>query len=245
MTLPCLSPSPRISLLLTGSPNSLVADVIPSEIVGNGVFLADDGLYTPGLDDILGLGFPAIPVGSVPGDLWVKTAPVANVAWTFRYNPLNTATSKWEFIGGADYYADIETTGTIASGAASGTYGGWLDLNATDVVGPDFKAPFSGTYLISFGAEINPLPGEQAQVGLSIAGADPTDDDTATAGASFNSSVMRRQSKALNSGDLVRLYYRGTGTATGGAHHAYTRRWISVTPVRVTGTRASGTYPGT
>lgn len=238
---PCLAPTPRISLDLDGVTGGLIADIVPSAVfAGNGVALRSDGLYVPGYLDLLGSGFPTIP-GSPPADLLVRATPQANVSWTFRYNALDTSSTKWEFIGGADYFANIETAGTITTSVASGTYGAWQDLSGTDVVGPDFNTPFTGTYNISWGAEINPVGGEQAQVGISIAGADPTDNNTATASATNNTSVMRRRSVALNSGDRVRLNYRGTGT---GSPHTFQRRWISVVPVRVTGARGS-TYGGT
>lgn len=233
----CVTDSAWIGLSYVGTPNSLVATPILSAAPGNGMELLTDGIWVPGWEDLVGGGFPSSPHDGMV----VKAAITSNISWTFRYNPRSTASNKWEFIGGADLYADVESLGTIASSVATGNFGAWLDLAGTDVRGPDFVPPFNGTYNISFGADMNPVNGESCQVGLSIAGADPNDDDTATCGSGKFSSVTRRQQKALNGGDLIRLYYRGGGTGT----NSFTRRWISVTPVRVGGTRAPSTYSGT
>lgn len=249
----CVTSNEYIELAMSGTPASLVATPLPSARIGNGFqLLAGDGIFAPGIDDIAGLAFPA---SGLYDGLLVKTSPGANIAWIFRYNAENNATHQWEFVGGPDYYADIEGQGTINSSQNQGTYGAWQDLNGTrGSRGPDFTAPFNGVYNISWGADINPINSEDAQVGISIASADPVGDDTATATGSVANTtavgytaVTRRQQKTLTAGQLVRLNYRGSGgnAPNAAATHKFQRSWLSVTPVRLSGARAAGTYGGT
>lgn len=246
MPTPCLAPSPQIDLQIvpvTGSSPGLQATPILSPIfsVWNGLENLADGMYAPGYDDLLGAGFPAVP-GAAPADLLVKTTTVANLAWTFRYNPLSTASNKWEFIGGAAHFVSDEASGTITPSQASGTFGAWGSMAGDP--GPDFVVPFTGLYTISFGAVINGIDNvNQGEVGLNIVGSgvDPVDDRTAVSANTSPTSVSRTTQWGLNSGDLVRMLVRGMGTGT----YGFRRRWMLIQPVRVSGARAGSTYGGT
>lgn len=237
----CVTDSAWIHLEYVGTPNSLTAAPVASPQVGNGLQLLDDGIWVPGVIDLLGGGFPGAPHEGAKA----KIAPQANVTWEFRWNTHSSAVSQWEFCGGSDAYFDVEDLGTINSSQSSGTYGIWQTLSATSTVGPQFTIPFTGTYHIAWGAMINPISGEEAEMGISVGGADPAGDNVATAGAAGASSVMRRNEMNLTEGELIRGVYRGSGGSGNSATHHFSRRWLSVTPVRVRGTRAAGTYPNT
>lgn len=236
----CLSPSPRISLTLVGSPGALQADVIHSSFAGNGLANMADGLYAPGYDDLLGTGFYAIP-GTHPIDLLARVAPIANYTWTFRYNGLSTSTNVWEFIGGAAAYVEANGASTITPSTSG--FGSWQNTASND--GPVFVAPFNGTYLVEFGAAINGWDNTHVgEVGISVGGGTPSDTDTAASPSTNPTSVMRALTFLANSGDEFRMKYRGQADGTPRTF-TYNRRWIKVTPIRVSGARAGGTYPGT
>jgi hypothetical protein len=99
--------------------------------------------------------------------------------------------------------------------------------------------------VIDFGATVDPINGEYAQVGLRRVSGDPAADDVVTFGAALTSSASRGQQKNLTAGDLVRMVYRSTGGTGSHLLATFKRRWMNVRPVRASGSRSSGTWGGT
>lgn len=227
---PCVASSPRIALSVTGTPRALTADIVQSGHPGNIAQNRGDGLYVPGLQWVTGSSFPSSP----DDGMIVALSPTAGVAWQFRYNAASTAVHKWEFIGGAPWYANVETAGSFQPSGA----GNWVTLSGVDVAGPDIVVPLDGNWRVRFGASVNAAinadatGGGVAEVGVSVGGNDPNGNDTAKSGNKNVASVSRTIETNAPSGTRLRLMYRDTANSSGPTS-IFAHRWMEVTPIRV------------
>jgi hypothetical protein len=216
----CLAPNEFIDLTMVGTPNALVATPLLSAEYGNVLqLLSGDGMYVPGLTQQGGAAFPSSP----PAGTQVGIAAGVGVEWTFRYDPGSGAVHKWEFIGGGAMYAVNDSTANFTPAGSNA----WHD---SPTPGPDVIPILDGVYLVTFGARINPAAsGNQAQVGLSIAGADPADSNVAVNAQGNSISVSRQCQVTITANQRLRLQYRDAA-ATG--TNFFDNRFISAIPVR-------------
>lgn len=172
----------------------------------------------------------ATPPGSpVDGDIWRLPADAASgVYWLFRYDAASASAFKWTFLGGAPLSSDVATQEATASGV-------YVDL-AT--VGPSVTLPRAGDYDLLFGASMTDSA-NAARVALASVklGAAATADSDSTvfahgaqgAGVSAVASVNRGlRVTGMAASDVVKLQYRIAGGSVG-----FEKRWLKVTPVRV------------
>lgn len=178
---------------------------------------------------------PIVTVSALPGSpsdgqvVYYQSAAMAavSVIWAFRYRAASADAKKWEFIGGAPLYAEVNTTETTAST----TY--------TDVatVGPSITAPLLGVYECEYGAQMSTaaISGNTAFAGLDVNGAGAADTYSAlistAAAVSATGSVMRKSQHTINAGAVAKLTYRSSSASAGTISAA--RRWLAIRPLRV------------
>lgn len=229
----CLDPSPQIDLTFTGTfpaPRALRATPILSPTYGNGLENKSNGMYTPSPVYLPGSQFPSVAVDD--GTLVILY--IGGQSWMFRYNfQTDFPTDPWEFIGGAPNLARRDAQGTHAP-VGNDT---WQTTLTGDIAGPSVTLPVAGVYLVEFGHVGIPAKiGSRNQSGVSVNGADPTDNNTASVAnaatainGNYESASRMTQLSGLSAGDVVSLRYRDGGDS--GTSY-FNRRWIAVTPVR-------------
>lgn len=157
-------------------------------------------------------------------DIWIATTvDSAGTRWHFQYNSGSASTFKWEFIGGPPTIARVNTDESTAS------TGSWLDLTT---VGPKYVTARAGDYVAAVGCGTN-LAGGVGNMGLGAAAGATSPSDVSfvdTVGAG-KEAVLTTQSllTGLAAASDVRARYFAS---TAGTTH-FLRRWIAVTPVRV------------
>lgn len=177
------------------------------------------------------IAFPADPRDR--DEVYVVVDDTNGVVWHFRYREGSASSYKWEFVGGPALSQTIKGNNTSASdseGTASTTY---TDL-ATP--GPAVALPFEGDYMvqIEFNGN-NGTDGGGNYMSYAIGGTAASDNDAIETFQSGAVSVTAMHSRTkrkdgLTAVTLTAKYKRNTaGTA------AYWRRFMSVTPVRVSG----------
>jgi hypothetical protein len=216
----CLQPNEYIDLEMVGTPAALVATPLLSSLYGNSLILeAGDGMYVPGITKI---GTAVFPTGT-PDGTRVKHRPATGVSWTFQNEPSSGATYKWEFIGGGWLYSVNDATANFSPAGSNA----WHD---SPTPGPDIIPPFDGVYQVHFGARVNPAAsGNQAQIGVSIGGADPADSNVAVNGQGNSISVSRMIQVSITANQRLRLQYRDAAPS---GTNAFDNRFIAVIPVR-------------
>jgi hypothetical protein len=216
----CLAPNEYIDLEMSGTPNALVATPLLSSEYGNVLqLLAGDGMYVPGLTALGGAAFPSSP----PAGTLVSFGPTPGVDWTFRYDPGSSTTFKWEFIGGGWWYSVNEGTANFSPAGSNA----WRD---SPTPGPDVIPPLDGVYQVHFGARVNPaVSGNQAQIGISVGGADPTDNNVAANGQGNSISVSRLTQVTVTASQRLRCQYRDAAPS---GTNAFDNRFLAVIPVR-------------
>lgn len=166
----------------------------------------------------------ALPSSPYDGqEVYYGADPTNGVIWHLRYRAAASGSFKWEFVGGSDLDAIVDTSQTTASTT-------FVDL-AT--VGPSITLPLGGDYDFSYGDEGSMGSTSAFKViALLIAGSEVTADELVVLGAGplnglTETSRIRRKT-ALSSGNVVKLQYRVTGS-TG----TFRNRWLRARPVRV------------
>lgn len=157
------------------------------------------------------------------------TAPTYQ--WRFRYNSGSASAYKWEFVGGADLYAEVTATDNIASA----TY------VAIGTAGPSITVPRAGDYDVEIGAHF--AVGKAASLArmsydIGATGAVDLDSIAATSatvagGQLYDyaaASRLRRKTGLAASTALVSKYLSGDTTA---AVYYARYRWMRVRPIRV------------
>jgi hypothetical protein len=171
-----------------------------------------------------GTSLPASPVDGQRAVL-VDSTTNPSYQWEFRYNAGSTSAYKWEYVGGADAYAQVAASETTS------TYNTWVDL-ATP--GPLVTVPRAGDYYTLCGATaqqsvaganlvIAPWNGTAAGSGISYVPA-------AIANTNYSIPGFAAHWTGIAAGSDLRLRYQnqaGSGTAT------FQFRWVLVRPVRV------------
>lgn len=143
------------------------------------------------------------------------------VYWRFRRREASAHSYKWEFVGGADLYEEVETAQT-----GSGAYG---DL-AT--VGPAIAIPVEGEFIVALGchAALGSAPAN-TYMSYAIGGSGAVDADSlqnshSTANITQVMSRERRKG-SLTAVTLTAKYKTDAGTGT------WSKRWMRVRPVRI------------
>lgn len=171
----------------------------------------------------------APPVTSLPGSpvdgqevVYVADA-AASILWHLRWR---AASSRWEFLGGAPLYAMVlpQEGTTLATYAALAT------------PGPILTIPRAGTYDVAVGARIVATANNAALMSYTVGATAASDDDAAEAGygaggAAASAMVVRRKA-ALAVGAVLTAQYKAV---VAGASQSFSKRWMSVLPIFVTG----------
>jgi len=169
-----------------------------------------------------GTSLPASPSDGQEYTL-VDSMTTPTYQWRFRYNAGSSSTYKWEYVGGADAYAEVTTDQSTSSTS-------FTDL-AT--VGPSLTTPRAGDYIVEWGARY--YGGSSAAGGMALAiGATAASDFWAIAfavTAPTTGLTLSRQRKltGLAASTAIVAKYR---MATGGPNN-WVERTLILTPVRV------------
>jgi hypothetical protein len=171
----------------------------------------------------------SLPTAPADGQYAVLVDNVTNPTyqWTFRYNAGSTSPYKWEFVGGADAYAEVNTSEATSASTT------WLDL-AT--VGPRIIVPRAGDYdaLVGCDGSAN-AQNVWMMIGVAVGATAPPEPlgrlmyAPTIAGYPQHFGTSRRALGVAVGNDL-RLRYQSyhSGSSTN-----FAERWIRVTPVRV------------
>lgn len=165
------------------------------------------------------------PASPNDGDIWIATAVDTNgAAWQFRYNAGSASTYKWEFIGGPDSWAFVDT------GESSTTTSAWVNLT-TD--GPSVTVARAGDYLVAYGASLaHSVATGTLFIGVAVGNGNALSvvSHVTIPGASY---YLAASSQALltavAAASALKLRYQSITAGTMSAEH----RWIAVKPVRV------------
>lgn len=152
----------------------------------------------------------------------VDSTTLPTYQWRFRYNAGSSNTDKWEFVGGTPALIVVETAETTASASYA----------ALATAGPSFTVPRAGVYEIAIGTKMAHTTNATGAHSFDIGGtgavdADAVDHQQTNAAIVFN--AMREVQKVglAASTALVSKYKTSVATAT------FSKRWMRVTPVRV------------
>lgn len=177
---------------------------------------------------------PGSPTDGLTVALQSSAMASLGIIWTMRYR---SASSRWEFVGGAPMYAEVNT-------AESTTISNYGDL-AT--VGPTLPLPQNGSYLITMGMTVDDpnlsppfsSPGS-VEMALHING---SVDASTVVTATTNSAVIGEDGTISMSvsrsfflpttlaGNIVAKYR--TGAAGGAANTRLSKRFIQAVPVQL------------
>jgi hypothetical protein len=171
------------------------------------------------------------PSSPLDQDIWIATAVDANgTRWHFQYNAGSASASKWEYIGGAPLFALISAKETTASNV----------YTALTTAGPSITLPRAGDYDIETGAEvyapINAGPGFFAVMSYDIGGTGAADIDWIASQNEVNqaqdvsNSLMRKKRQTALAAVTLTAKYRSSS----GTNSSFEKRWMAVTPVRIT-----------
>jgi hypothetical protein len=155
----------------------------------------------------------------------VWLAPAAGQFWLCRYNAASASAHKFEVIGGASIWQEIDAQETRSSGAAYG------DLTTA---GPSVTLPYPGDWRITYGVTTSSTNGGDGFASLSVGGAAPSASDAITgqaspsAGTAYASVARERVKVDQAASTVIKLQYQSTaGTAV------FRYRWLRATPIRL------------
>lgn len=144
----------------------------------------------------------------------------AGVMWRFRYNSASASAYKWEFIGGSELRSEVgaASVNTVAYG---------------DFGGPSVVVGVAGDYVLSFGAAMAMLAGENGYIAPVFSAAAASDGDAVNAyngaGNPYADSSRSITRTVTAAGFTVKVQSR-VSVASG---RNFANRWLSVRPVRV------------
>jgi hypothetical protein len=172
-------------------------------------------------------------VTSLPGspvdaqEVYYVADATNGVIWHLRYNAGSASAYKWEFVGGPNLYAEVQT----GEGTASATF---ADL-AT--VGPSITVPLAGDYLVSIGVRINATTAAvYGRMSFAVGGTAAAVNDSAEATSINGTSGLydymsafqtTRKLAVAAAAAIVAKYNAGGATAT------FQNRRLLVAPIRV------------
>ena len=187
----------------------------------NGIASLDANGHVPGAQRMSYGATP--PTSPQDGDEWVLPFDTAGRLWRFRYNAASASAYKWEFVGGSEITANIET-------GESSTSTAMVDL-AT--VGPRVILPRAGDYDVIGGATVQHTVAGTALYVVAFRdtaqGAAGRPTSVAAANVGYPSPLTTLVVTDAPAGGDVRLRY----LCPSGATATYSARWIRVRPVRV------------
>ena len=145
--------------------------------------------------------------------------------WQFRYDAESASASKWSFLSGSPLVAVVAANESTSSSSYA----------ALATAGPSVTLPFAGDYLVEHGsyADTGVTSGGLACHSYDIGGSAAADGDRVAVGTNVAEtvagSVARKAVKTgLTAASLVSKYKSTSGTTV-----AFSNRWMSVTPIRV------------
>lgn len=161
-----------------------------------------------------GTTLPAAPVDGQEHIL-VDSATAPSYQWRLRYNAGSTSAYKWEFVGGAPAWGGDSTVIGMTGDAA------WHPT------GMQFTLVRAGVYDFSFTARGQGGTSTYT-MGLSIAGATPTNDvHTSNTNSTWNNVSRDRQRLTVAAGNVVALWYNTSSAQN------LDNRTFSCQPVRI------------
>jgi hypothetical protein len=181
----------------------------------------------------------ALPLSPQDGQTVDLLADATNgVVWRFRYRAASSSTYKWEFVGGAALYSEVQTSQNTLSGA---TYG---DLTTA---GPSVTLPTlpnGGDFDVTVGANIEvgyaiTSGNDVGYMSYAIGGTAASDSNaafvgavvtTSNAGANTVSASRTRRQTAVSGGTALVAKYRNTDASEAAT---FADRYLLVRPVRV------------
>jgi len=181
----------------------------------------------PGTLSLVGPGMYGTSFPGSPADgqvfILVDSTTSPTYWWQFRYNANSSSTYKWEFIGGAPIYANIDTQESVTNTS-------YADPTTP---GPSITVPRAGSYEIAHGAHAQCAAANFAVVSPKLGAATPQLADGAfayNASAATEAAVSHTIIKTLAAADVVKLQY----SSLSGSAVAYFRyRWLLIRPLRL------------
>jgi hypothetical protein len=175
----------------------------------------------------LGYG-TALPGSPVDGQEYVLVDSTTNPSyqWRFRYNAGSSSAYKWEYVGGAPAYSEINTS----EGTTSLTYA------ALTTIGPSVTLPRAGDYDVTLGTRLfASATGVTVYMSYDIGATAAADADavtlyaTSVSGVSNSAAVSRLRRKPGLTAVSLTAKYRVDAASTG----TFSARWLAAIPVRV------------
>jgi hypothetical protein len=171
-----------------------------------------------------GTSLPASPLTGQEAIL-VDSLTAPTYQWRFRYNGDSTSAYKWEFVGGAPAYSELQVGENTASTS-------FTDL-ATQ--GPAVPVPRNGDYIVEYGANVTGISGTSTAAIVSLwdssSGLITNTGVNASPPANIYQSVNRiARLLNLTAGRTIRQVY---SVAFGGGTAQFSQRIIKITPIRV------------
>jgi len=168
----------------------------------------------------------AFPVSPVDGQevIFMSSATAPAYSWRFRYNAGASSAHKWEYVGGSSFYTIIDGVATTASAA-------FVDLSP---VGPSFQIPLLGDYIVEIGTYVKHSGAALTLMSfdtgpLAATVTDAIEVGTQDANEQGNYFLARPKYNVVAGYTIVAKYRTTLATAT------FNKRWLRVSPVRVTG----------
>jgi hypothetical protein len=208
---------------------SIGSDLLGTDSVGSDE-IAADSVGSSELTTLVDLTKPV--VSSLPGSptdgevIFFQSSGMATdgIVWTLKYRAASGSAYKWEYIGGSDLQAVVDTDQAVNST----TYA------ALATAGPSITVPLAGDYDVAVGCFIYGTAGDGAFMSYDVGGTGAIDADAAienhsatlTDGASVTN---HRRKTALAASTALVSKYRGSTVS----NQQFSRRWMRVRPVRV------------
>jgi hypothetical protein len=172
----------------------------------------------------------SLPASPTDGQEYVLVDNAANPSfqWRFRYNAGSTFSAKWEFVGGTSTFNRVETREGILE---------QLPFGDCATVGPSLPFPRAGQYMIEWGCGMD-YTGviTTSYMGVQVGGTAVSSAQAAFSAVpvgQFGSCLSGPYVYNVNAGDVVTAKY-ATGNQGGSGYYTYfQRRWLKVTPRRV------------
>ena len=214
------APTPPIelgSIWIDTDENLPISELVPDAIGQDGKWLQAVGGNVSWMPMVsYGTSFPASP-NNGQEHILVDSVTNPTYQWRFRYNASSTSPYKWEAVGVLPLTASVDPFGSCPAA-------GWQFAPA----GPSLVLPRPGDYINAFGFHYGCSTGSFIHMRLSGANI-PALDIGGWADAAAN--VIRCASRqdrvnGMTTGTITSEYYGGTNAQVA-------RRWMSLTPVRV------------
>jgi hypothetical protein len=175
------------------------------------------------LDGITALVPPvvsALPGSPVDGQECYLLADVtAGTVWHLRYRAASPSTYKWEFLGGGESIAVVDTPESTSS----------TTFTNLATIGPTINIGLAGEYIVRGGCGAQASAGQNASIGLATAATPGAADQvTVTLSTAFTGVLYLARKLTVAAGGFVQMKYMTNAGST-----TFSGRELTVYPLRV------------